>query len=70
MPIIWEEVKKHEAQRILELGNVLSHYYPVHHDIVDKYEKSSGVSNVDIRDFDTSKDYDLVVSISTFEHIG
>ncbi len=70
VPIIWEEVRKHEAQRILELGNVLSHYYPVHHDIVDKYEKSAGVTNVDILDLDTSKDYDLIVSISTVEHIG
>jgi cyclopropane fatty-acyl-phospholipid synthase-like methyltransferase len=54
----------------LEVGNVLSHYYPVHHDIVDKYEKAPGVTNVDIRNFDTPKDYDLIVSISTIEHVG
>lgn len=70
VPIIWREIKKHEAQRILEVGNVLSHYYPVQHDVVDKYEKAPGVTNVDIRNFDTSKDYDLIASISTIEHVA
>ena len=70
VPIIWSEIKKHEAQRTLEVGNVLSHYYSVHHEIVDKYEKAPGVTNVDIRNFDTSKDYDLIVSISTIEHVA
>jgi len=54
----------------LEIGNVLSHYYPVNHDIVDKFEKAPGVTNVDVRDYDPSKDYDLIVSISTIEHVG
>ncbi len=70
VPIIWREAKKYEAQRILEIGNVLSHYYPVHHDIVDKFEKAPGVTNVDVREYDTSKDYDLIVSISTIEHVA
>jgi len=70
VPIIWGEVEKHEAERILEVGNVLSHYYRVHHDIVDKYEKAPGVTNVDILNFETSKDYDLIVSISTIEHVA
>jgi hypothetical protein len=70
VPIICREIKKHEAQRILEVGNVLSHYYPVYHDIVDKWEEAPGVTNADIRNFDTSKDYDLIVSISTIEHVA
>lgn len=68
VPIIWREIKKKEG-RILEVGNVLSHYYPVQHDIVDKHEEGPTVTNVDICNFDTSKDYDLIVSISTFEHV-
>lgn len=70
VPIIWEEVKKHDAQKVLEVGNVLSHYYPVYHDIVDKYEQAPGVINEDIRDFRTSKSYDLITSISTIEHVA
>jgi hypothetical protein len=70
LPIIWEEVEKVDAERVLELGNVLSHYYDVHHDIVDKHEKGNGVINSDICDFHMPKMYDLIVSISTIEHIG
>jgi hypothetical protein len=51
LPIIWEEVEEHDAERILELGNVLSHYHYVHHDIVDKHEKGDVVMNLDIIDF-------------------
>jgi hypothetical protein len=68
--IIWEEVKKYDAERVLEVGNTLSHYYPVHHDIVDQFDKAERVINVDIVDFFTPKKYDLIVSISTIEHIG
>jgi len=70
LPIIWDEVKKVDGERVLEIGNVLSHYYPVHHDIVDKHEKGDGIINCDILDFHTPKVYDLIVSISTIEHIG
>jgi len=69
-PIIWEMVKKYSGKNILEVGNVLSHYFSVRHDIVDKYEKLNGVINQDIIDFQPSKKYDLVISISTLEHAG
>jgi cyclopropane fatty-acyl-phospholipid synthase-like methyltransferase len=68
--IIWEEVKKYDAERVLEVGNTLSYYYPVRHDIVDQFDKAERVINVDIVDFFTPKKYDLIVSISTMEHIG
>jgi hypothetical protein len=55
--------------RVLEIGNVLSHYAPARHVIVDKYEKGPGVINQDILEFATGP-FDLVLSISTFEHIG
>lgn len=70
LPIIWDMVSKYKNKSILEVGNVLSHYYPIDHDVVDKYEVGEGIINSDIVEFKPEKKYDLVVSISTFEHIG
>ena len=70
IPIIWELVRKNRGGRILEVGNVLSHYFLVNHDILDKYEKAKGVINRDVIDFNPSKKYDLIVSTSTLEHVG
>lgn len=69
LPIIWREVEKNKGKKILEVGNVLSHYFKCNHDIVDKYEKAPAIINEDIIDFNNKK-YDLIVSISTIEHIG
>lgn len=70
IPIVWGIVQKYPDKNILEIGNVISNYFHVNYDIVDKYEKSKGVINKDILDFKPDKKYDLIVSISTFEHIG
>ncbi|MBU2476822.1 hypothetical protein KKG83_05105 [Candidatus Micrarchaeota archaeon] len=70
IPIIWTMVKKHNAKEVLEVGNVLSHYFNVKHDVIDKYEKTKGIINKDIVNFKPSKKYSLIVSISTLEHIG
>lgn len=72
IPIIWKIVKEHHNQqkRILEIGNVLSHYFVVNHTIVDKYEKAEGVIHEDIVNFQSPKKYDLIISISTLEHVG
>lgn len=64
-----------EAQRnhkkILEVGNVLKHYFfGMRHDVLDKYEKVKGAMNVDVVDFSPHDKYDLIVSISTMEHVG
>jgi hypothetical protein len=57
--------------RVLEIGNVMSHYVPgVTWDIVDKYEKCKGVTNEDILEFHPTVPYDRIFSISTLEHIG
>lgn len=71
IPIIWREVKK-EKGKVLEIGNVLSHYFLVTHDVLDKYEKSEKIKviNEDVVSFSTQKKYDLIVSISTLEHVG
>lgn len=70
VPIIWEIVRKHSGRRVLEVGNVLSHYFAVEHDVLDKYEKADRVINEDVVDFHPSVKYDLIVSISTLEHVG
>jgi hypothetical protein len=73
VPIIWDLVRRCQGRRILEVGNVLSHYFPTSHDIVDKYERASGVLNEDIVDYRPARPddrYDLIVSISTIEHVG
>ncbi len=58
------------ADRVLEIGNVLSHYGPVSHEVVDKYERAENVSNEDVCEFRSEKKYDLILSISTLEHVG
>jgi archaellum biogenesis ATPase FlaH len=70
VPIILEVVKQYAGKNILEVGNVLAHYFPVDHDILDKYEKVNDVINHDVVDFNPYKKYDLIVSISTLEHAG
>jgi SAM-dependent methyltransferase len=70
IPIFRELLLQHQGKRVLEVGNVLSHYFPIQHDIVDKYEVSPGVINKDIVEFAPQQKYDLIVSISTLEHVG
>jgi hypothetical protein len=71
---VWDIVKKarNERKKVLEVGNVLSNYFSIDHDVVDKYEKSNypRLLNIDFNDYFPGEKYDLIVSISTFEHIG
>lgn len=52
------------------MANVLSYYFKVTHDVVDKYELARGIINEDVVSFTTSKRYDQIIFISTLEHIG
>ena len=72
IPIIWEIVEKYqkEGKSILELGNVLSYVFPVHHEILDKYEKARNIINHDIVDYNPNKKYDLIVSVLCLPCIG
>ena len=70
VPIVWKIVSEYSEGRILEVGNVLSHYFSVCHDILDKYEKADGVINQDVVNFWAPNKYELIVSISTLEHVG
>lgn len=57
-------------QRMLEVGNSLGSLCECERDIVDKYESSAKVINEDILTFDAGSGYDLIVSVSTLEHVG
>lgn len=71
VPLIWEYLKNKKKKHILEVGNVFMHYYPPFpHTIVDKYEKADGVRNEDILTYNPRKKFEVIVSISTIEHIG
>lgn len=72
VPIIWSFVKRYEAKgkKILEVGNTLSYYFKVSHDILDKYEITKGVINDDVVDYKSSKKYDLIVSVVTLPEVG
>lgn len=70
IPIVSKLINDYRNNDFLEIGNVLSHYFKLNHVVVDKYEKAKGVINQDVVDFTPSKKYDLIVSISTLEHVG
>jgi hypothetical protein len=55
---------------ILEVGNVLPHYFNVSHEVVDKYEPGPHVTQCDIVEFKPARKYKAIVSISTLEHVG
>lgn len=61
-----------DHESVLEVGNVLSHYYPVQHEVVDKYERSSysRLMRSDAETFSSGKQYELIISLSTLEHVG
>ena len=59
-----------DGGRVLEVGNVLSHYGKITHTVLDKFEQGEGIINEDILNFVATEKFDLIVSISTFEHIG
>ena len=55
-------------ERLLEVGHVTPHYFQGDHLVVDKYEPGS--LRIDIVDFAPPGHFDLILSISTFEHIA
>lgn len=65
-------------KKLLEVGNVLSYYQDLLPDnnliktrrIIDKYEVIDGVENIDLMELSSTEKYEVIVSISTVEHIG
>lgn len=72
IPIVGELFQTYQGRNILEIGNVLSHYFVTYHDVLDKYERTfrQRIINEDILAYTTPKLYDFICSISTLEHIG
>jgi SAM-dependent methyltransferase len=70
VPFILSMIQSCDPEDTLEIGNVLSHFSSVSHTVVDRFEKASGVVNVDVIDYHPQKKYNLIVSISTLEHVG
>jgi SAM-dependent methyltransferase len=70
VPLVQAVVDRHVGARVLEVGNVLSHYRRQSHLVVDKYERAQGVLNRDVLDLDDLGRFDLIVAISTIEHVG
>ena len=59
----------------LEIGNVLSHYFYTYHKVLDRDEKifRRGLEvriKEDLMSYQPEEKFDLIVSISTIEHIG
>lgn len=67
---IFERLLREHGGRVLEVGNVLPHYFPCAHTVVDQYEQAPGVINEDVVDYTPDQPYDLILSISTLEHVG
>ncbi|HEX4626949.1 MAG TPA: hypothetical protein VH231_21075 [Solirubrobacteraceae bacterium] len=70
LPIAARALTEARGGRVLEVGNVLAHYGYRGHTVVDKYERGAGVLNVDALEYSPSEPYDLIVSVSTLEHVG
>jgi hypothetical protein len=70
--IFQELIEGRDPGSILEVGNVMSHYVPVKHDVLDRYERFTRAPTIrqDLTAFNPEKHYDLIISISTIEHIG
>lgn len=54
----------------LEVGNVTPHHFKFSHEVIDKYEVGEGIVNEDIASYHFERKYDLIISVSTLEHVG
>jgi len=70
IPLALRRVDRHRGGRILEIGNVMSTFARFEHVVVDKYEKVHDVINEDIVDYRPDAPFDLILCISTLEHVG
>lgn len=70
IPLALHAIRLAGAGKVLEIGNVLSHYTSFAHDILDKYECGKDVIHEDVVSFIPASRYDLIISLSTLEHVG
>lgn len=65
IPVAWRWIERHGIST--ELGNVLAHYGPTSHRIIDRYEVAPGVENLDV--LELAEPLGSTVAISTLEHV-
>ena len=70
VPIGRGYLERFAGREVLEVGNVLYHYSAAGHTVLDKYERGPGILNADIVDHQPDQPPSLILSLSTFEHIG
>ncbi|MBN1425289.1 class I SAM-dependent methyltransferase [Candidatus Fermentibacteria bacterium] len=72
IPYVREFLGKASPSTTLEVGNVLSHYFDIGHTVIDKWERCTyrPVLNQDLLAFRPGRRFDVIVSISTIEHVG
>lgn len=70
IPIFYSILLENRHKNILEVGNVMSHYFTVDYDILDKYDGVHSVIKCDVVEYHPDFKYDLIISISTLEHVG
>lgn len=70
LPVAREALAAADPTRTIEIGNVTSHYFPARHRIVDKYESAPGIENIDLFEIAEREAFDLVLCVSTLEHVG
>ncbi|WP_028645636.1 methyltransferase domain-containing protein [Nocardioides sp. URHA0020] len=65
-----EVLEQYADRDVLEIGYVTAHYVPTKHLVVDKYEQAPGVVNADVADLVLDERFDLILAVSTLEHVG
>lgn len=72
IPIALDFLARAEG-RVLEVGNVLAHYFPADHlpprVVVDRYEEHAAVTMPGVDVFSLVGQFDTILSISTLEHV-
>lgn len=63
-------LKNKSGKKLLEVGNVMAYYSAPEHLVIDKYEQSKGVKNIDVMDLNEGDKFDAILAISTLEHVG
>ncbi len=70
IPIAAAALNSADPGRTIEVGAVMSHYGYNTHRVIDRYEQGEGIEQIDIFDLPPTPVHDLVLSVSTLEHVG
>ncbi len=69
-PIGLKYLEMFRGKKVLEVGNTMRMHFNMKHDTIDKYDSRKGAMPIDLFDYDQKRKYDLILSISTLEHVG